>query len=44
MSAPEASRETAGETRAAAVTEQSTATKANLVLTPPEFQTAGADE
>lgn len=44
LGAPEASRETAGEMRAAAVTDQSAATKANLVLTSPTFQMVGANE
>lgn len=39
--APEASRETAGEMRAAAVTEQRTATKADLVLTSPKISDGG---
>lgn len=38
---PEGSRETAGEMRAAAVTEQLTATKADLVLTSPKISDGG---
>lgn len=44
LGAPEASRETAAEMRAAAVTDQSAATKANLVLTSLAFQMVGANE